>query len=66
MPPPSEVPSPLGSKNLPDIIFVDAPCSNTGVLARRPEARYRLRPGRIKELAKKQQDLLDHLQHLQH
>jgi len=35
------------------------PCSNTGVLARRIEARYRIKPKAIKELAKTQSELLN-------
>jgi 16S rRNA (cytosine967-C5)-methyltransferase len=34
-----------------DLALVDAPCSNTGVLARRVEARERLRPADIEHLA---------------
>lgn len=39
-------------------ILVDVPCSNTGVLARRPEARWRVRPGDLESLARLQSGLL--------
>jgi 16S rRNA (cytosine967-C5)-methyltransferase len=42
-----------------DAILLDAPCSNTGVLARRVEARFRLKPDTVAELAATQRDLLD-------
>jgi 16S rRNA (cytosine967-C5)-methyltransferase len=42
-----------------DLVLVDAPCSNTGVLARRPEVRYRVRPEEIARLAGTQFALLD-------
>ena len=42
-----------------DAILLDVPCSNTGVLARRIEARYRLRPETIKDLAATQRALLE-------
>ena len=42
-----------------DVIFVDAPCSNTGVLARRPEARYRFSPRQVQSLVAIQAKLLD-------
>jgi 16S rRNA (cytosine967-C5)-methyltransferase len=41
-----------------DAILLDAPCSNTGVLARRVEARYRLRRKTVQELAATQKALL--------
>ncbi|MCL5279018.1 MAG: methyltransferase domain-containing protein [Planctomycetes bacterium] len=41
-----------------DAILLDAPCSNTGVLARRVEARYRLRRKAVQELAATQKALL--------
>jgi 16S rRNA (cytosine967-C5)-methyltransferase len=41
-----------------DAILLDAPCSNTGVLHRRPEARWRLQPGDITDLADTQRRLL--------
>jgi len=41
-----------------DVILVDAPCSNTGVLARRPEAKYRFSLTSVKELARQQVQLL--------
>jgi 16S rRNA (cytosine967-C5)-methyltransferase len=41
-----------------DGILLDVPCSNTGVLGKRPEVRWRLRPQEIAELAGIQVDLL--------
>ncbi|MBX3395304.1 MAG: hypothetical protein KF841_08045 [Phycisphaerae bacterium] len=43
----------------PDVIVVDAPCSNTGVLARRPEARYRAGRRSLDEVAEIQAGILD-------
>ena len=41
-----------------DCVLLDVPCSNTGVLAKRPESRYRIKPKAITELAKTQSELL--------
>jgi 16S rRNA (cytosine967-C5)-methyltransferase len=42
-----------------DSVLLDVPCSNTGVLAKRIEARYRINPKAIEKLTKTQNDLLD-------
>jgi 16S rRNA (cytosine967-C5)-methyltransferase len=41
-----------------DAVLVDVPCSNTGVLGRRPEARWRLKEEDIRHLEKLQEKLL--------
>ena len=41
-----------------DCVLLDVPCSNTGVLAKRIEVRYRIEPKAISELACLQRDLL--------
>ncbi|HDP69946.1 MAG TPA: 16S rRNA (cytosine(967)-C(5))-methyltransferase RsmB [Actinobacteria bacterium] len=41
-----------------DKVLVDAPCSGLGVLARKPDARWRKTPEQIVKLAKLQQNLL--------
>jgi 16S rRNA (cytosine967-C5)-methyltransferase len=48
-----------------NLIVLDAPCSNTGVLARRPEARYRYSQAHLDELTRTQQQLIEQaIQHL--
>lgn len=42
-----------------DRVLVDAPCSNTGVLGRRPDARWRRGPQDLPRLARLQGELLD-------
>ena len=42
-----------------DIVLVDAPCSNSGVLARRPEARWRYTPKNLRSLEGMQRGLLE-------
>jgi len=42
-----------------DRILLDVPCSNMGVLARRPEVVYRLSPDSFKELAELQYNILE-------
>ncbi len=42
-----------------DAVLVDAPCSNTGVLGKRPEARWRITPSTIRELVPLQLRLLN-------
>ena len=42
-----------------DRILLDVPCSNMGVIARRPESVYRITPESVKELAELQNRLLE-------
>ena len=41
-----------------DLVLVDAPCSNTAVLSNRPDARWRIKPHHLPELADKQKTIL--------
>ncbi len=48
-----------GGAGLFDCILLDVPCSNTGVLAKRPEARHRISKEIIQKLTKTQGELLE-------
>ena len=43
-----------------DLVLLDVPCSNTGVLARRLEARYRFTERNLDELTRLQRGIADH------
>lgn len=47
-----------------DLVIVDAPCSNTGVLNKRAEARWRLSPENVKQLEAVQLKLLENASRL--
>jgi 16S rRNA (cytosine967-C5)-methyltransferase len=49
----------LAKAGQPDFILLDVPCSNTGVLARRPEVRHRLRQKAVDKLARTQAEILN-------
>ncbi|BDS05054.1 ribosomal RNA small subunit methyltransferase B [Oceaniferula spumae] len=53
-------PSPAEWHGRFDAILLDVPCSNTGVLRRRIDARWRLRTEDIEELTKIQEQILSH------
>jgi 16S rRNA (cytosine967-C5)-methyltransferase len=42
-----------------DVVLVDVPCTGTGTLARHPDARWRLRPESIVEMAALQSEILE-------
>ncbi len=44
--------------NLADLVLVDVPCSNTGVLARRVEAKYRYRSAALESLVSTQRQIV--------
>jgi 16S rRNA (cytosine967-C5)-methyltransferase len=44
-----------------DTVLVDAPCTGLGTLARRPDIRWRLRPGDVDRHARRQREMLDAL-----
>ncbi|MBY0112224.1 MAG: hypothetical protein K2Y21_05340 [Phycisphaerales bacterium] len=47
-----------GGVGVADVVLLDVPCSNSGVLSRRVEARYRLDAAAIAELVKLQREIL--------
>lgn len=47
-----------GAPELFDAVMLDAPCSNTGVIQRRTDVKWRLQPGDIKRCTKLQKELL--------
>jgi 16S rRNA (cytosine967-C5)-methyltransferase len=42
-----------------DLLLLDVPCTNTGVLARRPEARYRFNEATLKSLVRLQRTIVE-------
>ena len=52
-------PCPQQWKEAFDAVLLDVPCSNSGVLQRRVDARWRLEPGEFTRLAQLQSDILE-------
>ena len=44
-----------------DLVFIDAPCTNTGVMRRRPDAAWRFSLNRLEDTAKLQRKILNAL-----
>ena len=42
-----------------DLVFLDAPCTGTGVWRRHPDAKWRMRPGALEQRVKEQAELFD-------
>ena len=57
-------PAELGGERSFDCILLDVPCTNTGVLRRRPDARWRFSEERVARLRKTQRAMLDHCSRL--
>ena len=55
---PNEIPTSLLGKM--DAILIDAPCSGTGVLRRNPDAKWKITPEMVHEMASKQKQILHH------
>jgi 16S rRNA (cytosine967-C5)-methyltransferase len=53
-------PDPAG-RPLFDRILLDVPCTNTGVIRRRPDARWRFSPDRLRNMTQHQGRILDHM-----
>ncbi|HHY46446.1 MAG TPA: 16S rRNA (cytosine(967)-C(5))-methyltransferase RsmB, partial [Firmicutes bacterium] len=49
---------PVHFKNAASHVLIDAPCSATGVLRRRPDVKWRRRPEQIEELARLQSEII--------
>jgi 16S rRNA (cytosine967-C5)-methyltransferase len=56
---PDQIKEALGAKNKVSAVLLDVPCSNTGVMARRVEVRWRLKPESIPGLVQTQKELLE-------
>ncbi|NTW05519.1 MAG: 16S rRNA (cytosine(967)-C(5))-methyltransferase RsmB [Peptococcaceae bacterium] len=48
-------------KEKADFVLLDAPCSGTGVIRRRPDSRWRKQPEQLPELLKLQREILDNV-----
>src|SRR6202521_5147028 len=42
-----------------DLVLIDAPCTGSGVWRRRPDAKWRMRPGALEQRGKEQAVVLD-------
>lgn len=55
---PNEFPAPLLGQM--DAILIDAPCSGTGVFRRNPDAKWKITPELVQEMAAKQKQIITH------
>ncbi|MDZ7361661.1 MAG: RsmB/NOP family class I SAM-dependent RNA methyltransferase [candidate division KSB1 bacterium] len=55
---PDEIPANLLGQM--DALLIDAPCSGTGVLRRNPDAKWKITPEVVREMAAKQKQIINH------